>query len=226
MTATFLSTAGVSPMPAVSVTAEQRSRVFMCASLLLGYPGARWEAELEAVAAAAADLPGELREPFDAFVGWARSRQGVERAYVETFDDRRRCCLNLSYYAVGDTRQRGAALLSFRELFKACGVEQTSGELPDFLPIILELAATHADDPIAQSVLPAHREGLEILRAALSHLRSPWGGVVEAVTRVLPPVDEATTQRYLRLLREGPPAELVGINDLTPFPIGPNQERS
>ena len=53
--------------------------------------------------------------------------------YVETFDLRRRASLYLTYYAHGDTRERGMALLRLKKLYRAAGLPMDSAELPDHL---------------------------------------------------------------------------------------------
>ncbi len=202
----------------VPVNRAERQVVFMGASLLLDYPGETFDAILTAVSTATAELPVPLAEEFASFIHWARKagRRHVEEEYVRTFDEQRRCALELSYYAVGDTRQRGQALLAFRELLKAVGFEQNDQELPDYLPTILELCAK-SDDVVVDNVLPAHREGLEVLRTALFQRCSPWADIITAVCEVLPLIDDDTRERYQNLIRQGPPGELVGIRDL-PFP--------
>ncbi|MFT3944576.1 MAG: nitrate reductase molybdenum cofactor assembly chaperone [Ancrocorticia sp.] len=202
----------------VAVSRPQRQTVYMAASLCLDYPREGFEERLRAVSAVATEFPEPLASEFATFCAWALStgRRAVEETYVRTFDEQRRCALELSYYAVGDTRQRGQALLAFRELLKAAGFEQADDELPDHLPTILELCAK-SDDVVVDNVLPSHREGLEVLRAALFQQNSPWTGVVTAICEVLPQIDAATRERYQQLIRQGPPGELVGIADL-PFP--------
>src|SRR5699024_7950613 len=59
---------------------------------------------------------------------------------VETFDLRRRSCLHLTYYAHGDTRNRGAALLVFSNAYRRAGFVLTEDELPDHLCVVLEFA--------------------------------------------------------------------------------------
>ncbi len=203
----------------VGVSDAERATTFMAASLLLDYPRADFSARLDAVDDAVASLPEQLAVLFTDFTGWARAHglRAVEETYVATFDEQRRCALELSYYAVGDTRQRGQALLAFRELYRAAGFEQEGDELPDYLPAILELAARSIDDPVTSGVLPAHREGLEVLRTALYQRESPWCGIVTAVCAVLPEITDDVVERYQKLIRQGPPAELVGIHNL-PFP--------
>ena len=47
----------------------------------------------------------------------------LEADYVETFDNRRRNNLFLTYFAHGDTRKRGVALLRFKQTYLASGFD-------------------------------------------------------------------------------------------------------
>ena len=58
-------------------------------------------------------------------------------------------------------------------------------ELPDYLPVVLELSARSGDE-VADVLLSSHREGIEVLRAALVDAGSPYAGLVEAVSATLP----------------------------------------
>ena len=71
-----------------------------------GGPGAR----------GARALPGRLERRSDALAA----------RYVETFDLRRRASLYLTYYAHGDTRERGMALLRLKKLYRAAGLPMDS----------------------------------------------------------------------------------------------------
>ena len=149
---------------------------------------------------------------------------------MDTFDQKRRCNLYLSYYATGDTRQRGVALLSFREMLAAVGLEQDRDELPDHLCVVCEAAALEPGSPengdtIAADVLATHRDGIEVLRHALAGRGSAYAGLLDALVTALPPLDEDTRERYLRLVTAGPPAELVGTLEL-PFPVSNQETRS
>lgn len=207
----------------VAHTPDQRATVMMCVALLLKYPTDTWDDVLNAVAEATSGLPTEPAQELDAFIDWARTagRRGVETLYVTTFDYKRRCSLELSYYLTGDTRQRGIALTIFQDLYAACGWEAPTEHLPDFLPFILELAARSEDaDTVAlvDDVIASHREGIEILHAALADLDSPWTHVIAALRMALPEVDKETEERMRELVRKGPPSELVGINDVVQLP--------
>ena len=209
------------------LTEHQRATVHMAASLLLDYPGEEsFTARLDAVEqalGAPGSLPATVREPLETLVRGARERgqRAMAEHYVATFDQRRRCCLYLSYYAVGDTRHRGAAILAFKEALAATGYEMDRDELPDYLPVVLELSARCGGDEVAQVLLSSHREGLEVLRTALTQATSPYAGLVEAVCLTLPEIDQATAQRVRALVSAGPPTETVGVTDLLPFPTTP-----
>ncbi|MDO5031954.1 nitrate reductase molybdenum cofactor assembly chaperone [Corynebacterium sp.] len=205
----------------VSLSEEQRRTVAMAAAVLLHYPGADYLERLRVVEDSVRELPREVTERCAEFAAWAREAglRGVEEHYVDTFDQRRRCSLYLSYYAVGDTRQRGMAILAFRQQLESMGLIPSEDELADHLCVVLEAVAMTegAQHAHAVEMLASHRQGLEVLRAALLGLGSPFAALITAVCASLPAVDPATAQKYVDLIRTGPPAEMVGIADL-PFP--------
>ncbi|MBB5642581.1 nitrate reductase molybdenum cofactor assembly chaperone [Cryobacterium roopkundense] len=193
----------------------------MAASILLDYPSAERRERFAVVRASVLTLPSALRAAFDQFFAGIdpMTHQELEAHFTATFDLKRKCCPYLSYYAAGDTRRRGMALVRFVEAYRAAGWEVAADELPDYLPMVLEFSA-RSDSPIAQELLSAHRDGIEVLRSALEAVRSPYAHVVEAVSLSLPEIDEETRQRYLDLVNEGPPTETVGmtfLGNLKPF---------
>lgn len=200
---------------------DQRRAAHTVISLLLDYPTAETAAHRADVEDVVAGLPADVRRPLRAFLDATAplSLGELQAAYVTTFDLKRRCSLYLSYYAAGDTRKRGAALVTFVEAFRAAGWETDGSELPDHLPTVLELSA-RTDGEIAGMVLDAHRDGIEVLRAALETARSPYAHVVAALVATLPAMQSETAARFRELVAAGPPTELVGLSDLshlTPF---------
>ena len=137
----------------------------------------------------------------------------LQESYVETFDNRRRTNLFLTYFAHGDTRKRGVALLRFKQTYLASGLQPSESELPDHLCVVLEYAAT-VDQEQGRQLLLDHRAGLELLRLALGEEGSGWAGAVEAVCATLPPLRGGEYDAVRKLAAEGPPAEEVG---LTPY---------
>lgn len=194
----------------------------MAVSLLLQYPDDGHQAIRASVRDQLALLPAPVAAELASFLVAADGlgRVGLQEHYVATFDQRRRCSLHLSYYAVGDTRQRGAAILAFRQQLAALGVEETSEELPDHLCVVLEALAL-ADPSVtdqAVAMVASHRDGIEVLRSALAHLNSPYEHLIAALALMLPEMDQETVDSYVNLIRQGPPAEMVGL-DTTPLPF-------
>jgi nitrate reductase delta subunit len=185
---------------------------WQCASLLLDYPGS---CDLGPVRDVVPRLPGPLRQPLAECLDRldAVDEQVLESDYVATFDSRRRCNLFLTYFAHGDTRKRGLALLRFKHAYLAAGVAPDEEELPDHLCMVLEFGAT-ADRTAARELLLDHRAGLELLRMSLADADAPWAGAVAAVCATLPPLAGDEVEAVRRLAEEGPPAEEVG---LTPY---------
>ncbi len=201
------------PGPApVHCTAEQRRAAHMVLSVLLDYPAEDPAPALVAAEASLGSVPGPVADDVRAFLEWAGAAgpRAVAEHYVDTFDQRRRCALYLSYYAVGDTRQRGVAILGFKAVVRALGYEQERDELADYLPLVLELSA-RSGDRLALDLLASHRDGIEVMRSALHGCRSPYAHLLDALCRTLPAVDQATQERYQRLVTQGPPAEMVGV---------------
>jgi len=204
--------------PRSSWSDEQLTYAWQSASLLLGYPDEQLlDRDLPVVRAAAAALPAELGAPLTRVAdGLAGQPLEVSQAdYVETFDSRRRCNLFLTYFAHGDTRKRGVALLRFKQTYLRSGyvLEEAGGELPDHLCVVLEYAAT-VDLDRGRDLLLDHRAGLELLRMALRDDDSIWAGALETVCATLPPLRGDEREAVVRLAAEGPPAEEVGM---TPY---------
>jgi nitrate reductase delta subunit len=206
--------------PAPRLPADQLSAAWQTASLLLGYPDQRLLAELPLVRRAADSLPAPVAEPLlrvvDRLEGTPLPELQID--YVETFDNRRRCNLYLTYFTHGDTRKRGLALLRFKQTYLRSGFVLDASpaegeELPDHLCVVLEYAAT-VDQALGWKLLLDHRASIELLRLSLRDSSSLWAGVVEAICATLPRVRAEDEDLVRKLVEEGPPAEEVG---LTPY---------
>jgi len=191
---------------------EEVRTAWQCASLLLDYPDPGLLEVLPLLDRVVDGLPGPVADPLRRTVTALRclDLHELESAYVETFDTTRRHSLFLTYFAHGDTRKRGMALLRFRQTYRASGYEDSPTELPDHVCVVLEYAAT-IDPTAGRQLLLDHRAGLEVLRLALSEAGSPWAGAVEAVCSTLPPLRGDEAEAIRRLAAEGPPEEEVGL---------------
>jgi len=190
---------------------------FKLASVLLQYPTVALFDGLDCLDTTAAGSPRASRAAFRRFLAWLRVTPPAEVAqhYVETFDLRRRCALYLTYYRYGDTRKRGMAMLEFKAAYRAAGFEPVTqdGELPDYLPLVLDFAALH---PRGERLLRAHRADLELLLRALRQAASPYADVLEAVCAQLPGLGRPDLARVRRAWQEGPPREDVGLEPFAP----------
>ncbi|BDU08084.1 nitrate reductase molybdenum cofactor assembly chaperone [Nocardia cyriacigeorgica] len=207
------------PEPVVALSDRDRRLVWRTAALLLDYPSADTLKVLDQLADAVAQLPEPVRSQLEAVVLHLRTTPALELAaqYVETFDMRRRASLHLTFYAYGDTRKRGMALLRFKHAYRHAGVELGDEELPDHLPVLLEFAATV--DPIGgERLLGEHVPVLELLRLSLSDSGSAYAGVLAAVVATLPPLTTADRRKIAELAAQGPPEEEVGLD---PFAMDP-----
>ena len=200
-----------------TATEAQQVIALQAASLLLGYPDDQLYAQLPLLRAAGQQLPAPAAAPLLAMVGHleATGLHEAQLAYVDTFDLRRRCCLYLTYYAFGDTRKRGMALLRFTHAYKAAGQALASDELPDHLSVLCEFAAT-GDLASGLALLADHRAGLELIRIALADLHSPYVQAVDLIRAVLPDPAPQDLERAMQLATTGPPAEEVGLEPFAP----------
>lgn len=217
--------APASPDPPIGLFREEalarlRRAAYVIASRLLAYPDDQLLAELPLIKSVSSRLPPNVRQRLDLYFDAITDRPllRLQAEYVSTFDLKRRCCLYLTYYLNGDTRRRGNALWRFQETYRWADWKVTGGELPDYLPALLEFAATSPDaESAALSLLDEHRHGLEVLRAALARFRAPQEHVIAALFEMLPELSPAQAAAAALLVAQGPPAESVGLEPFNPF---------
>ena len=182
-------------------------------SFLLRYPDESVACSRAELAEEVAALPsGPVRDALGRFM---ESWTADPALYVETFDLRRRASLHLTYYAHGDTRERGMALLRLKKLYRVAGLPMDSRELPDHLTVMLAFAAL-AGEGRGETLLAEHRPAIELLRLSLHDLESPYAHVLDAIAAQLPRLTVSERSEVARLAREGPPDEAVGLE-----PYGP-----
>ena len=66
----------------------------------------------------------------------------TEALYVELFDRGRATSLHLFEHVHGDSRDRGPAMIDLAQTYEKAGLFLAEGELPDFLPVVLEFTST------------------------------------------------------------------------------------
>ncbi len=199
--------------------------VWQAASVVLGYPDDEVVDRAGLVRAALADAAPHRAADFSSLWDfWATTAAAtVQNHYVEIFDLSRRHTLYLSYYTDGDTRRRGETLMTIKQRYRRSGfLVDTHGELPDYLPLILEYAA-RVDPRDGAELLQDFRRSLELLRLALVDKATPYAGVVAAVCATLPGPSPRDRQAVMAMAAAGPPTETVGLEPADPrlLPLKP-----
>lgn len=191
-------------------------------ALLLDYPDRELFAATAELQRAAASVPASAGGAMlRAFLKRRAEQQemAAQEEYVATFDFHKRASLYLSYYRDGDRRQRGTTLLGLKRRYRDAGLELRNGELPDYLPVVLEFAAL---EPAAgEAVLCRLRPGIELLRAALRRQESPYAQVMSALVKALPALSDAEVEQVRRVALDGPPEEQVGLEPFAPPEVMP-----
>jgi nitrate reductase delta subunit len=197
----------------------------LAASWLLSYPDEELVARLDQIAAVADELPESMGGPIGLFLDHLSGTPLIEvqQHYVLVFDMKRKACPYLSYWTDGDTRNRGRAILRFKQAYLEAGYEMGSEELPDHLSVVLEFAAV-GDRLTGDALLAQHQEAVHLLRDALARMESAYVHVLDAVVATLPDVTPEVRARMAEIAASGPPAESVGLEPygqlLTLEPMG------
>ena len=192
--------------------------VRQAAAVCLGYPERDVITTAGLIRAALAEKAGRHAEAFEPLLAyWESSDLAViQTNYVDVFDLSRKHSLYLSYWTDGDTRRRGEVLATFKQRYRRSGfLVDTGGELPDYLPMVLEYAAIV--DPVdGTALLQEYRSSVELLRLALTERGTPYAGVVTAVCETLPGPSPADRKAVMAMAAAGPPAEAVGLEPIVP----------
>lgn len=202
------------------------ARIYKLSSLLLQYP----DEDLRSAQREIIDLVAELpRTPaaaaLERFCDWWTQTDPLTVAehYVQTLDLNKRSGLYLTFYGEGDKRERGAALLRLKRLYRAAGLPLAGTELPDYLPVMLEFAAD-APPGYGEVVLREHHAALELVRLSLGEHESPYAHLIDAVCLTLGSPSASDRARVYKLAASGPPQELVGLEPFAPPEVMPTAE--
>lgn len=199
--------------------------VYAAAAAVLSYPELPLLERLDAIAerVAVADAE-EWFAPVLAYLrpsGAASQQQhltDLQAAHVQEFDISRRHALYLTYWIDGDTRRRGESLLRYKQAYRDSGLlVDLAGELPDYLPMVLEFAVHDPDR--GRVLLESSRPALELLRLALRDDSLPHEGVLTAICATLPGKSPSDRLAVSRMEGWQPPVETVGLAGV-PAPYG------
>jgi nitrate reductase molybdenum cofactor assembly chaperone NarJ/NarW len=116
-------------------------------SALLMYPDAAMRSHLPEMRALLRDegvVSHTRRVELDRLMDTLRrtDQLAAESDYVELFDRGRSTSLHLFEHVHGDSRDRGPAMIDLGQTYEKAGLVLAEGELPDYLPAVLEFVST------------------------------------------------------------------------------------
>ena len=207
------------------MTDRQTAAARLAAAWLLSYPDTALLHRLDGISAVVDELPASTGTPLRAFLdhlsGTALTE--VQAHFVTVFDMKRKACPYLTYWTDGDTRNRGRAILRFKQAYLEAGFDLGSEELPDHLSVVLEFAAI-GDSLTGDALLAEHQDAIRLLRDALATMESAYVHVLDAVVATLPRLTPDLRERMAHIAASGPPVESVGLEpfgvSVTIDPIG------
>jgi len=172
--------------------------IFKVFSALLSYPTVEMRAALPEMAEAITQAPlleGRERAELLALIeDLARGDQlEAEERYSDLFDRGRALSLHLFEHLHGDSRDRGSAMVELKQLYEAAGLDLSSSELPDYLPVVLEYLSCR-DLAEAREMLADCAHILKVIARALIARRSPYAAVLQTLLVICgePRVDPAS----------------------------------
>jgi nitrate reductase delta subunit len=174
---------------------------------LLSYPDAELRAhlgELQAALASERALGTARQTELEALMRGLTARDPieVEADYVQLFDRGRSTSLHLFEHVHGDSRDRGPAMIDLAQTYEKAGLYLAEGELPDYLPVVLEFVSTQPPKE-ARAFLGEMTHILQAIFSALIKRESPYASVLGALLEIAgeraqavkvaeePPLDES-----------------------------------
>ena len=152
---------------------------------LLSYPGPDVRAnlaEMSEILRRERALPVARIGELDALIGRIARTDPLdcEADYVQLFDRGRGTSLHLFEHVHGDSRDRGPAMIDLAQTYEKAGLVLAPGELPDYLPAVLEFASTQPARE-AKAFLGEMAHILAAIFGALQKRESPYASILGAL---------------------------------------------
>jgi nitrate reductase delta subunit len=162
-------------------------KMYKILSVLLEYPEQELIdnlSEIKTWVDETAELEKKERTVLKTFVAQMEKKSLLElqAEYVNTFDMNAEHSLHLTHHLFGDDKNRGPALIDLGELYKDYGVEvsESTNELPDYLPLILEFAA-YLDGSESTVFLSDAKKVFGVLSDNLKKVASPHADLISII---------------------------------------------
>jgi len=155
-------------------------------SALLHYPDEELFNRIDEIASVADhSRPAEIESAIQAFVNELSTHSliQVQERYTAIFDIDPTTTMNMTYHAFGDNEKRAAALAHLQHNYEQAGWERITGELPDYLPMMLEFLSIcpHPEHtgPVWQCL-----QGMQPLVARLEKKAPVYAALLQPIVRM------------------------------------------
>ncbi len=164
-------------------------------SVLLHYPDEPLLAHLGAIRASAAGPPeDQWQSAIEAFTRYLDGKPLIELQidYTALFDINTATPLNLVNHLELDPHARADLLSRLQAVYQAAGLQCVNGELPDYLPLLLEYLWLHPEGweqaPLRETLaaVPPLLDRLQTAHPAYAALLQPMEGALQRC-RIAPP---------------------------------------
>ena len=193
-------------------------RTLKAFSLILSYPTRELQhamPEIGAVLASDTRLTAAARRALRPLVEELAGRDiyDLEEQFVMLFDRSRTLSLNLFEHVHGESRDRGGAMVSLVETYRAGGFDPVTSELPDHLPVLLEFLATRPCIE-AQETLADAAHIFEALNARLARRESAYGAVFASLLQLAGVIPDQEAVAEMLSQPDDDPTDLNALDEV------------
>ena len=193
-------------------------RTLKALSLILSYPTRELQnamPEISAVLASDTRLTAAARRALRPLMEELSGRDiyDLEEQFVLLFDRSRTLSLNLFEHVHGESRDRGGAMVSLVETYRAGGFDPVTSELPDHLPVLLEFLSTRPFAEV-QDTLADAAHIFEALSERLVRRESPYAAVFAGLIQLADVKADKTAVAEMLAQPDDDPTDLEALDEV------------
>lgn len=208
------------------------SRPLQALARLLDYPDAELQAnvrELAAILGERSELTIDQAAEARTFCRQLGETQllTVQAEHVETFDRGRKVSLHVFEHVYGESRDRGPAMVELSQAFQQHGLVLETGELPDYLPVLMEFCA-QLPEADARAWLVEAGHVLQIVHVRLAERNSRFAVPLRLLMYLLDiePYPERLTDMADKEKRDDTASAIDRVWDEAPVTFGPSESHT
>ncbi|WP_111748446.1 nitrate reductase molybdenum cofactor assembly chaperone [Salinisphaera orenii] len=212
--------------------ANTLARSLSALARLLDYPDAELQAHADELAEAVAALdvlPADEADSVRAFVAELGSMKllDAQAEWIEIFDRGRKVSLHVFEHVYGESRDRGPAMIELIHAYQQHGFDPVGGELPDFLPVLLEFCS-QLPEADARAWLVEAGQVLQTIHVRLAERETGYATAFNVLLRLLgiEPNPARLTDMAGNEQRDDSKAAIDRVWDEAPVTFGPSEAQT